>query len=194
MDIDENKYPDLLVGAYESGHAVSMSSAPVAHMTASVSFDVSSKQIDLEDQRCRLRDRSPVPCVQVSVSLSYTGTGVPNKMDFTLDYNLDAKKENQKRMFLLDAEGQSSRSSKISMLKDREWRETFKVYLQGSKIYDKLTSLDIQLRYSSATQAGYGLAPVLGHGDHVVSDSLNIQKECGADNICIPNLSIQTQQ
>ena len=61
MDIDENKYPDLLVGAYESGHAVSMSSAPVAHMTASVNFDVSSKQIDLEDQRCRLRDRTPFP-------------------------------------------------------------------------------------------------------------------------------------
>ena len=70
MDMDNNDYPDLLVGAYDSGneilsqsswreivggnennvswpgHAVYMRSAPVAHMTASVNFDVVSKQID----------------------------------------------------------------------------------------------------------------------------------------------------
>jgi len=198
MDMDDNKYPDLLVGAYHSGHAVHMRSAPVVHMTASVSFDENSKQIDLEDLKCTLRDRSRVPCVQVSVSLKYTGIGVPNKMDFSLDYNLDAKKEKQKRLFLLQEEGKSAKTRTISMLKDREFKETFKVYLLGSKIHDKLTSLDIQMRYSLSSQAlastTQGLIPVLGHGDHLATDSLNIQKECGADNICIPNLSIQTKE
>jgi len=198
LDMDDNKYPDLLVGAYHSGHAVHMRSAPVVHMTASVSFDESSKQIDLDDLKCTLRDRSRVPCVQVSVSLKYTGIGVPNKMDFSLDYNLDAKKEKQKRLFLLQDEGRSSSSRTISMLKDREFKETFKVYLLGSKIHDKLTSLDIQMRYSLSSKAlastTGGLIPVLGHGDHLATDSLNIQKECGADNICIPNLSIQTKE
>ena len=37
-----------------------MRSAPVAHMTASVNFDVVSKQIDLEDLKCTLRDRTRV--------------------------------------------------------------------------------------------------------------------------------------
>eukprot|EP00092_Neocalanus_flemingeri_P075464 GFUD01093478.1.p1 GENE.GFUD01093478.1~~GFUD01093478.1.p1 ORF type:complete len:1604 (-),score=365.26 GFUD01093478.1:1523-5899(-) len=198
MDMDDNKYPDLLVGAYHSGHAVHMRAAPVVHMTASVNFDENSKQIDLEDLKCTLRDRSRVPCVQVSVSLKYTGIGVPNKMDFSLDYNLDAKKEKQKRLFLLQEEGKSSRTRTISMLKDREFKETFKVYLLGSKIHDKLTSLDIQMRYSLSSEAlastTQGLIPVLGHGDHLATDSLNIQKECGADNICIPNLSIQTKE
>ena len=176
-----------------------MRSAPVAHMTASVNFDVVSKQIDLEDLKCTLRDRTRVPCVQVSVALKYTGVGVPSRMDFTLEYNLDSKKEKQKRMFLHQQEGQTSMSRTISMTKDREFKDRFKVYLQGSKIYDKLTSLDIQMKYSlsesGALPAGSsGLTPALAHGDHTVSDSLSIQKDCGQDSICVPNLSVKTQK
>ena len=174
-----------------------MRSAPVAHMTASVNFDVNSKQIDLEDHKCTLRDRTRVPCVQVSVALKYTGVGVPNRMDFTLEYNLDSKKEKQKRMFLHQQEGQTSMSRTISMIKDREFKDRFKVYLMGSKIHDKLTSLDIQMKYSLAESGGLptgstDLTPVLAHGDHMVSDSLSIQKDCGSDSICIPNLSVKT--
>ena len=170
MDMDGNDYPDILVGAYDSGHAVYMRSAPVAHMTASVSFDVVSKQINLEDLRCSLRDRTRVPCVQVSVMLKYTGVGVPNRMGFKLDYNLDAKKPKKKRMFLLENEGKSSRTRTISMLKDREWKESFKVYLLESQIYDKLTSLDIQMKFSLddgvQAMAGSSLTPVLGQQRH----------------------------
>ena len=175
-----------------------MRSAPVAHMTASVNFDVVSKQIDLEDLKCTLRDRTRVPCVQVSVALKYTGVGVPSRMDFTLEYNLDSKKEKQKRMFLHQQEGQTSMSRTISMTKDREFKDKFKVYLQGSKIYDKLTSLDIQMKYALSEQGalpgGSGLMPALAHGDHTVSDSLSIQKDCGYDSICVPNLSVKTQK
>jgi hypothetical protein len=212
LDMDGNQYPDLLVGAYESGHAVSMKAAPVVHMEAVVSFDREGKQvaaapgwwvvlalttcfqIDLEDQQCRLRAGETVPCVQVSLSLRYTGVGVPNKLQFSLDYLLDAKKEKQKRLFLLQQEGSSTKAKTITMLKDREFKETFKVYLPGSMINDKLTSLDVQLRYAlgQADSLGGGLAPVLGHGEHLATDSINIQKECGRDNICIPNLSVET--
>jgi len=202
MDLDGNKYPDLLVGAYESGHVVHLRAAPVAHVTAQVVFQRPSKQIDLEEQECTLRDRrTRVPCVGVAVSLSYTGMGVPNKMDFELEYILDAKKEKQKRMFFLTEEGQSLKTKRVSLLKDRGWSENFKVYLPGTSIDDKLTGLDVQARYSlAATQevAGGGggseLLPVLAHGDHLAADTLNIQKECGADNICIPNLSIKANR
>merc|ERR1719339_390253 len=117
-----------------------------------------------------------------------------NLFDFSLDYLLDAKKEKQKRLFMLSQEGTSTRSKTISMLKDREFKETFKVYLPGSQIHDKLTSLEVQLRYALGSTVAVGpvLPPVLGHGEHLVTDSINIQKECGADNICVPNLSIQS--
>lgn len=36
MDLDENNYPDMLVGAYESSNAVYLRSAPVVHLTSKV--------------------------------------------------------------------------------------------------------------------------------------------------------------
>ena len=36
MDLDENNYPDLLVGAYDSSNAVYLRSAPVVHLQSKV--------------------------------------------------------------------------------------------------------------------------------------------------------------
>ena len=198
MDLDRNQYPDLLVGAYNSGHAVHLRAAPVIHMKAEISFDRTSKQINLEDAACMLSDKKHwVPCVPVTVSLIYTGVGVPNKLDFMLEYVLDSlKTDKQKRMFFIDAEGKSVRGHRIEMLKERKTKEKFKVYMPGPNIKDKLTSLDIQVRYSldSSAASGLTLKPVLAHGEHMVQDSISIQKECGSDSVCIPDLSIKTNE
>ena len=51
---------------------------------------------------------------------------------------------------------------------------------------------------STSTSSGLSrrrsLVPVLGHDDRLVSDSLSIQKNCGTDNVCIPNLSVDVSQ
>ncbi len=36
MDLDQNEYPDLLIGAYESANAVYLRSAPVVHLDSKV--------------------------------------------------------------------------------------------------------------------------------------------------------------
>ena len=178
--MDNNKYPDLLVGAYDSGHAVHLRAAPVVHMEAIISYERPSKQIDLDDLSCKLSDRrTSVPCVFVSVSLKYTGMGVPNLLEFDLEYLLDAKKDKQKRLFLLDAEGTSSMTKRIQIRKEQEYKDRFRVYLLGPNIKDKLTSLDVQVKYSLAdTNVRRGeLVPVLRLGNYMASDSLNIQKD-----------------
>lgn len=195
--MDNNQYPDILIGAYESGHAVHMMSAPVVHMVAEISFERESKQIDLDKMECTLEDRKTmVPCVPVTVSLRYTGIGVPNKLEFELEYVLDSKKEKNKRMYFIGDETKTMRTTKIEMLKERAFKDRFKVYIPGAHIKDKLTSLEVQVRYRLAESAssGQGLNPVLGHGDHLAADSCNIMKECGADNICIPDLAIKTRE
>ena len=37
MDLDNNNYPDVLVGAYESANAIYFKSAPVVHLDSMVS-------------------------------------------------------------------------------------------------------------------------------------------------------------
>ena len=109
MDLDGNKYPDVLVGAYESSNAVYIRSAPVVHLDSKVhnrktfndknifciifnnselkstyytitqvEFRVPQKQINLEQKNCKLRDGSWVTCVDIDVSMSYDGIGVPD--------------------------------------------------------------------------------------------------------------------
>ena len=58
-----------------------------------------------------------------------------------------------------------------------------------------------QVRYSLANNQNRGqnfygqqrrvLAPVLGHNDKLATDTMSIQKNCGEDNICVPNLSVE---
>ena len=78
MDLDNNQYPDILVGAYDSNNAVYLKSAPVVHLDSEVQFLVPSKQVDLNTKNCRIKDGTSVPCVKVEVTLEYDGVGVPD--------------------------------------------------------------------------------------------------------------------
>lgn len=71
-----------LVGAYESGNAVYLKSAPVVQMESRVSYrSRAGNQINLERKDCTLRDgRSRVPCVDVEVFMKYDGEGVPDRL------------------------------------------------------------------------------------------------------------------
>ena len=45
-----------------------------------VEFRLQGKQIDLETKNCRLRNGERVPCVDIDVSMSYDGIGVPSSI------------------------------------------------------------------------------------------------------------------
>ena len=73
-----------------------------------------------------------------------------------------------------------------------------------SFIYKFILQSLLQVRYSltgssvaSSSSAGRlrrELMPVLGQFETMTSDSISIQKECGPDNVCIPNLTVQASQ
>ena len=187
-----------------SGDTESLSPvALVIPVEASVNF-LPTKLVHLDALNCRLRDGTRVTCVQVSTRLRYSGISLPSRIGFKLEYNLDAKKQNKKRMFLLGDEGKSSRTRTIYLEKYVEWKESFMVYMPESP-HDKLTSLDIWIKYSLDNSSssfpfsgilfsGISVTPVLDEGDHLETDSLSIQNFCGLDNICIPDLSVSTQR
>lgn len=119
--------------------------------------------------------------------------------DLDLQYMLDVKKDHAKRMFFLNQEGFSSRNKTVNIRKNQLFKDSFTVYLTAAPISDKLTTLDAQVRYSLKTsQIGFGssgsLTPVLGQFEKMAMDSISIQKDCGADNLCIPNLSLEASQ
>lgn len=80
LDLDNNQYPDLIIGAYESDTAYFMKSRPVAQMTTSVYFKSDNKQIALERRECTTKDGTWVPCLFLTTCLQYTGIGVDDQL------------------------------------------------------------------------------------------------------------------
>ena len=78
LDMDNNQYPDLLVGAYASDRAIFLKARPVVNVTASLSLAKDS--ISLDDKDCSLVDGSRVPCLSIKLCLKYEGIGVENTL------------------------------------------------------------------------------------------------------------------
>ena len=78
LDMDENKYNDLLVGAYASDRVVMLRARPVVNVTATLSTNKDS--INLEDRDCALSDGSRTFCIVVKVCLGFEGVGVDNRL------------------------------------------------------------------------------------------------------------------
>lgn len=109
VDMDNNTYPDLAVGAYASDQVYIFRSRPVAAVNAETIFSSSTKLISLDDRTCQLqRDHKMVPCMPLSTCWSYTGRYLPMQLDFDVSWLLDAKKTRNPRMFFLRDEGKTS--------------------------------------------------------------------------------------
>ena len=49
---------------------------PVVKVDATISFAGEGKQIGLDEKNCTLKDKTKVPCIQLSSCLEYDGVGV----------------------------------------------------------------------------------------------------------------------
>ncbi|RWS11316.1 Integrin alpha-PS2-like protein, partial [Dinothrombium tinctorium] len=78
MDMDRNEYPDLLVGAYASDRAIHLKARPIVHVDAS--FELTPKNIGLDQKACSLQDGTKVACISANVCFNYSGINVESRM------------------------------------------------------------------------------------------------------------------
>ncbi|XP_015605174.1 integrin alpha-PS2 isoform X2 [Cephus cinctus] len=196
-DLDQNGYPDLAVGAYESNTAMFFRSRPIIKMNSYVVFELDSKVIDLDIRTCTLSNLVEVTCLPLKACLTYSGDGVLPRHEFDVQYVLDVKKPKAPRMFFLDHEENSTMSSTILAERNVEYCRTVKVYV-SSEIRDKLTPFDAEMRMSLKEDHLYDysprnprtpLRPVLGSTTSR-KDTFSIRKNCGSNNICVPDLQL----
>ncbi|XP_048504880.1 integrin alpha-PS2 isoform X1 [Athalia rosae] len=198
LDLDGNQYPDVVIGAYDSGTAAFFRSRPVIKIEAFVAFDSKDKSISLEDKNCVLNDQTQVPCLKLDACLSYSGIGTQGNHQINIQYVLDSKKSKNPRLFFVDYETRNSINQTVSLTRDQRLCKTFRVYVTPN-IRDKLTSIDAEMRMSLIEDRAVlemtrnptaQLTPVLG-ATTSQPDSLSIYKKCGEDNVCIPNLQLK---
>ncbi|KAG5683654.1 hypothetical protein PVAND_012923 [Polypedilum vanderplanki] len=206
IDLDGNQYPDMVVGAYDSNLAIVLKSRAVAVMEASTDFESENKLISLDNKNCTIgRDRKQVTCTTVKSCLKYNGINLPASIDIEISWVLDSKKPKTPRMFFINDEGKNIRNSTMRLFRGKPECRTEAVYVSDG-IRDKLTPLEVEMKYnirqsttsySSTTvsrRRRAALEPVLDENRGTVQrDSINIMKNCGKDNICIPDLKLDIQ-
>ncbi|KAL3268811.1 hypothetical protein HHI36_007907, partial [Cryptolaemus montrouzieri] len=203
IDLDGNDYPDFAVGSYLSDTTIFFRSRPVVRVEAFVRFLTPGKQIDIKEDNCRLRDGRKVACTSIDFCVKYSGKGIPSAIYLEVQYILDTRQPKRPRMAFIEAENVNSINNTIRLEKDRgDTCETKQIYLQ-SDLYDKLTALEAEVKYWMKEQNNRGrgsreardpnsrLTPILDlNSPPVKKDSISIKKNCGPDNVCIPNLNI----
>ncbi|XP_045490857.1 integrin alpha-PS2 isoform X3 [Colias croceus] len=186
VDLDNNNYTDLAVGAYKSDSVVFLKSRPVVKVMADVKFMGESKLISLTDKRCRLANGTQVACAQLMFCLTYNGVNVDQQINFEVTLDLDSRQKTSKRMFLMESRQTVYKTHILLTQGQQECKEAM-VYLD-EEIRDKLTPLEVRLTYALIQPSGGSVPPVLDNTHVSAADALHIQKNCGPDNVCVPDL------
>ena len=198
LDLDGNQYPDLLVGDYEADRVVLLRTRPVVNVNYSLTFQ--PDHFNLDDKTCLLANSSTsVSCITVTYCLKYNGPNVDNRLNFVYDIKLDTENKGAPRLFFLNQEGKNEERNSSILVKDQQQCRSFKAYV-SRQIRDKLTPLKVDIDYGLADYAGetfdYStnqpkLKPILNKAvESKMSRVATIQKNCGADNVCVPDLKL----
>uniref|UniRef100_A0AAY4DWF7 Integrin alpha-2 domain-containing protein n=1 Tax=Denticeps clupeoides TaxID=299321 RepID=A0AAY4DWF7_9TELE len=168
-DIDNNHYPDLIVGAFGVGKAVVYRARPV--VTINAHLILTPRVLNPDEKSCQLHCLSLfLLCVCVCVCVC-----VALQTELQLDW-LKQRGAVKRVLFI------NSRQHQLNQLLDE------------AEFRDKLTPISMTLNYSlheSVTHPGQSLRPILDHYSKTFhQDQAYILLDCGEDNMCIPNLKL----
>lgn len=197
LDVDGNAYPDLLVGDYAADRAILLKTRPVVNVTTSLVFQ--PEYFNLDDKTCLLPSNpsTSVSCITVQYCIKYTGLNVDNRTQFVFDIKLDTENEGAPRLFFLNNEGKNEDRNSTTLTKNVEQCRSFKAYIMR-QVRDKLTPLKVEIDYNLSDYEPFDyvtsmpkLRPVLNRSvPNKMSKVATIQKNCGYDNVCVPDLKL----
>ncbi|CAK8684731.1 unnamed protein product [Clavelina lepadiformis] len=185
-DMDGNGYPDIVVGAYLSDQAIVIRSRPVVKLVAT--SEILPRKVDLETLSCTLPDKTKAACYEVKTCFSYTGKNLPSSVRISYSYDVDSgMREEDKRSYLLDLEYRN-----ITLVAGNEKCVTETVYVKRT-LRDKLSPIEVEVSYW-LRETHQPVEPVL---DTLLGTSVTttaeIFKDCGADEVCIPDLKVASE-
>uniref|UniRef100_A0A8C4ENI7 Integrin, alpha 8 n=1 Tax=Dicentrarchus labrax TaxID=13489 RepID=A0A8C4ENI7_DICLA len=192
QDLDNNQYPDLIVGAFGAGEVSVYRSRAVVSVEAAMIL--TPRILNPDDRQCHLPDTDiMVTCLKVEVCAAVSGVGIPSSVaELQLDW-LKGTRGGVKRVSFLDTQ-LSQRTGLLSLGRNRPRScLSYTIYLkEEDEFRDKLTPISLALNYSLAPPShGQNLPPVLNHySSTFLQEHAYILLDCGDDNICIPDLQL----
>lgn len=198
-DIDQNGYPDLIVGVFGADTAVLYRARPVISVNATLVM--TPQIINPEEKNCILPGTTTsVSCLKVTYCLKASGLGAPATLNFRVDLMLDRlkQKEATKRVFFLHGRTfQYSKNMTVLNGKAPACEEQFIFLRDDREFRDKITPISVAMEYSLDYQRAAdqtGLLPILDmSAPSNVTKQAHILLDCGDDNICKPDLKLSVK-
>uniref|UniRef100_A0A8P4K2P2 Integrin alpha-V n=1 Tax=Dicentrarchus labrax TaxID=13489 RepID=A0A8P4K2P2_DICLA len=198
-DIDQNGYPDLIVGVFGADKAVLYRARPVISVNATL--DITPQIINPEEKTCFLPGSSTlVSCFKVKYCLKASGRGAPATLSFRVELMLDRLKQKEATKRVLFLHSQTFQYSKITTVSNGKGPscEEQEVYLRDDREFrDKITPISVAMEYNldyklAADQTG--LLPIVDMSTPTnVTKQAHILLDCGDDNICKPDLRLSVK-
>lgn len=203
LDIDDNFYPDLLIGSYSSSNAVLLRTHPVVQVSAELQFD--PPKIDRNITGCNYNGEQLV-CFKVTYCLSYSGKHAPPSLEFKTELQIDSEKQRKNepvRGFLLSNDEQRTSVLRNMTLDAGSDRACFHemAYIHGN-IKDEIkpvqfflrTDLDYEAMAVERNTMFCKNCPIIDpHSSQNVNKSVHFVVDCGSDNICSSDLTIEAR-
>ncbi|XP_053083807.1 integrin alpha-8 [Pangasianodon hypophthalmus] len=195
-DLDNNQYPDLIVGAFGADKVVVYRARPV--ITVDAQLILTPKILNPENKTCLMPNSNiMVPCLRVDVCAKVSGTGIPDVVVLNMELQLDSLKQRGavKRVMFLDSH-QHHRSLQMFLgQRERQQCLNHTIYLRDeTEFRDKLSPISVALNYSldqTSPLSGLQLRPILDHYSMTLHhEQANILLDCGEDNMCVPDLEL----
>uniref|UniRef100_A0A8C8D5C8 Integrin alpha-2 domain-containing protein n=1 Tax=Oncorhynchus tshawytscha TaxID=74940 RepID=A0A8C8D5C8_ONCTS len=193
-DLDNNHYPDLIVGAFGKGEVSVYRARPVVSVEAEMIL--TPRILNPDDRSCFLTESDTmVTCLRVDICAKVSGVGIPDSVVLNAELQLDWLKGVRggvKRVYFLDSH-QPQHTGVLTLGHSRPHScLNYTVYLRGEDEFrDKLTPISLALNYSLAPPSNLDLPPVLNrYSSTFLQEQAYILLDCGEDNECIPDLQL----
>ncbi|GAB1608799.1 integrin alpha-PS1-like [Argonauta hians] len=203
MDIDKNGYPDVIVGAFESDSLALLLSRPVLTLTSNITL---SKSVDLNGPKTCPKSSPRKHCIDINLCLAYNSTISLNEKP-EIEYTIIPERFDPRiltsRVSFFD--GQPSLSNKLTNvisldMKGKSNCYSHKAYLKDS-FRDKLTPIKFQFTYQLKGKPlirtkklpqmnAFPVLDLTSAEETTEVKEVEIQKECGADDICQSDLQL----
>ncbi|XP_051814771.1 integrin alpha-V [Acanthochromis polyacanthus] len=198
-DIDQNGYPDLIVGVFGADKAVLYRARPVISVNATL--DMTPQIINPEEKNCKLPGtNTDVSCFKVKYCLKASGRGAPATLNFRVDLMLDRLKQKEatkRALFLHSRSFQYSKNMTVNNGGTTACEEQEVFLRDDGEFRDKITPISVVMEYSLDYQRAAdrsGLLPILDMSTPSnVTKQAHILLDCGDDNICKPDLKLSVK-
>ncbi|XP_047204230.1 integrin alpha-7 isoform X2 [Girardinichthys multiradiatus] len=205
LDIDENHYPDVVVGSLNDS-VVLFRSCPVIHVIREVSID--PQYIDLEQKNCKGRDGV---CVEVKACFMFTAHPHHYSPHITLVVQFEADTERRKlglphRVNFLgrsSLEPEYTQTEEVELHRQRHTDCATAIFQLHENIRDKLRPISLAITHTikpvpprrHSAKRAQKLPPVLNISpSNMLHSEVNFLREgCGSDKICQSNLKLSYQ-